>query len=101
MALDDYWTEQAACRKIDAVEADRIFFPKRHKGRKTDYSEAERICNTCPVRTPCLVYAIAHGIPEGVWGGMPPEQRKRMSKELKVRYRKMWWRIHPLSRNSR
>ena len=101
LALDDDWAQDAACRLLPADVADKLFFPKKHKGVRTDYSGAQAICETCPVRVPCLAYSIAHGIPEGVWGGRSPEQRKRMSKELKVRYRKVWWRMHPLSRATR
>lgn len=101
MALDDDWMQQGACRKLDAEEADRLFFPRKQKGTRTDYTAAKEICKTCPVRVPCLAYAIAHGIPEGVWGAKSPEQRKAMSKELKIQYRKVWWRTHPLSRTTK
>ena len=27
------------------------------------------ICRTCPVKQPCLNYAITHQLTDGVWGG--------------------------------
>lgn len=101
MALDDDWMTRGLCRELPTDEADRIFFPRRKRGVRTDYSEAKEICATCPVHASCLVFAIAHGIAEGVWGGFSPVERKRMNRELKVRYRKAWWRAHPLARSTR
>jgi WhiB family redox-sensing transcriptional regulator len=101
MALDDDWMLQGKCRELGPERADVLFFPKKKRGVKTDYSEAKAICHTCPVRTSCLAYAIAHGIAEGVWGAKDPNERKRMRKELKVLYRKVWWRDHPLSRSTK
>jgi len=101
MALDDEWMPEAKCLELDPDEADRIFFPKSRKGIKADYSEAKAICFTCPVRKSCLVYAIAHGVPQGCWGGMSPDERKRMDRAVKVAIRKTWWRLHPLSRSTR
>lgn len=99
MALDNAWMLKAKCREIE--DPDAVFFPPQRKGIKTDYSRARTICEHCPVRTTCLAWAIAHGIPNGVWGGTTPLERKRMSRELKIKYRKAWWRLHPLSRPSR
>lgn len=101
MALDDDWVEQARCRELPPKEADRTFFPPKRRGVETDYRAAKKICKTCPVRTSCLAYAIAHSIPEGVWGGKSPLERKRMDRQLKLMYRKVWWRMHPLARSSR
>lgn len=99
MTLDDRWMEQAKCRILTTEEADRVFFPPKRKGVNTDYGAAKKICRGCPVRTSCLAYSIAHNIPEGVWGGKSPNDRKRMNRELKVKYRKVWKRMHPLTRS--
>lgn len=40
-----------------------------------DEHHAKTICNTCPVRTECLDYAIAEGIEYGIWGGLNPWER--------------------------
>lgn len=33
------------------------------------------ICDSCPVKTECLNYAISNGIEYGIWGGMTERQR--------------------------
>jgi WhiB family redox-sensing transcriptional regulator len=37
-------------------------------------AQAKAICMDCPLRYPCLKYAIAHRV-DGVWGGTTGEQR--------------------------
>lgn len=39
------------------------------------YERALSYCARCAVRGPCLDYALAHRIPDGVFGGLIPEQR--------------------------
>lgn len=101
MALDDAWMAEARCRDLTPEEMDRLFFPPKRKGVKADYKGAKALCEGCPVRVHCLHFAIAHSISEGVWGGLDPTERKQMDRELKIRYRKAWWRLHPLSRPKR
>lgn len=97
MALDDGWMLEGLCRELPPAEADRIFFPQKHKGIRTDYRRAKAICHACPVRTSCLAFAIAHKITDGVWGGYSDDERKSMSREVKKRYRTVWRRLHPVS----
>ena len=61
------WFEHAACRE----QGWQAFFDD------PDPSEAQWICAGCPVRVPCLRYAMTNGIDEGIWGGLTPEQRRR------------------------
>ena len=37
---------------------------------------ARQICARCPVRQPCLDYAISHGIVDGIWGGLTERDRR-------------------------
>jgi WhiB family redox-sensing transcriptional regulator len=67
------WTEQALCAQID-LEA---FFPE--KGGST--RAAKRICAECPVKTPCLRYALDHAERFGIWGGVTERERRRMLKD--------------------
>ena len=39
-------------------------------------SQAQRLCERCPVRADCLNDAMTHNDPYGIWGGMTPEQRR-------------------------
>ena len=67
------WTAEAACRGTDT----EIFYPVT----ADEEAEALSICATCPVRAQCLDYAIRNREAYGVWGGMTPEQRRRIRRE--------------------
>ena len=59
------------------------------------YKTAKKLCGLCPVQDACLKYALAANETEGVWGGLTPEERKKMlSAQQRVRTRKpdirMW-----------
>lgn len=41
------------------------------------YQPATEVCDTCPVRSPCLEYAITNAIDDGVWGGLVPFQLRK------------------------
>jgi WhiB family transcriptional regulator, redox-sensing transcriptional regulator len=72
-ALAAPWQDLAACRGTDT---DR-FFPISYKGRSAaDIDVAVRICRSCPVRQPCLAYALSTAQTYGIWGGTTERQRK-------------------------
>jgi WhiB family redox-sensing transcriptional regulator len=51
------WRLAAACRDLDPDS----FFPAGNVGpADTQTAEAQRICLTCPVRSPCLDWAIKY-----------------------------------------
>jgi Transcription factor WhiB len=64
------WRERAACRGADLA----VFFP----GRGESAGPARRICASCPVRQPCLDYAISHAITHGIWGGLTERDRRAL-----------------------
>jgi WhiB family transcriptional regulator, redox-sensing transcriptional regulator len=64
------WRERAACRGADLA----VFFP----GRGESAEPARRICAGCPVRQPCLDYALSHGIAHGIWGGLAERDRRAL-----------------------
>ena len=64
------WRELAACRGADLD----LFFPER--GESAD--SARRICAACPVRQPCLDYAITNHIVHGIWGGLTERERRAL-----------------------
>jgi hypothetical protein len=43
--------------------------------------KARQLCNFCPVRTDCLMYALEHGIDFGTYGGMSAYQRELLGKK--------------------
>lgn len=66
----DSWVAHAAC----AGQPASWFFPER--GEST--AEAKAICADCPVRVPCLEWALETNTNFGIWGGTSEHQRKRM-----------------------
>jgi WhiB family redox-sensing transcriptional regulator len=62
------WRYRAACRGTDL----QVFFP----GRGESAEPARRICAECPVRQPCLDYAISHAVTHGIWGGLTERDRR-------------------------
>ncbi len=73
---DMSWHALAAC----ANEWPDMWFPVVVNHR-AQWEPARAICNKCPVRTECLEYALAADEREGMWGGLSPEERKRLRKE--------------------
>jgi WhiB family redox-sensing transcriptional regulator len=41
---------------------------------------ARRICADCPVKEPCLEYALHNRIEHGVWGGASERERRRIAR---------------------
>ncbi len=54
-----------------------LWFPDRSRGPNGG-SEAKAICSGCPVRQPCLDFALGSNQTFGVWGGTTPAERRRM-----------------------
>jgi WhiB family transcriptional regulator, redox-sensing transcriptional regulator len=67
------WRDGAACRNADPD----LFFPIGKAGPAlSQIDQAKRICRTCPVRRPCLAWALENGVGAGVWGGATEEERR-------------------------
>ena len=64
------WRELAACRGADL----EVFFPERGESA----GPARQVCARCPVRQPCLDYAITNRIAYGVWGGLAEQERRAL-----------------------
>lgn len=67
------WKQHAACAGVDP----EIFYPE-HGGSSRP---ARAICATCPVREPCLRYALfndSDAFSFGVWGGTSPRERREL-----------------------
>jgi WhiB family transcriptional regulator, redox-sensing transcriptional regulator len=76
--VEEVWQVKAACRGPQAS----VFFPPTQFERKDEKLEregrAKAICSTCPVRRPCLQYAIEIREPHGIWGGLNEIERKNV-----------------------
>ena len=71
------WRDSAACRHHDPD----LFFPEGTAGpalRQAD--RARQVCQSCPVRTPCLRFAVRHGLAFGIWGGTTGEERRAIGR---------------------
>ncbi len=73
------WRDAAACRGADID----IFFPQS----EDDAGAAKAICATCPVREPCLEFALAVRQLEGVWGGLTDTERRRLRRRRQAQAR--------------
>ncbi|MEO5838106.1 MAG: WhiB family transcriptional regulator [Acidimicrobiales bacterium] len=70
--MDTNWMAEGNC----AQQKPTVFFPSDGVGVEV----ARRICATCPVKEPCLEYALEQRIDHGVWGGCSERERRRILK---------------------
>jgi WhiB family transcriptional regulator, redox-sensing transcriptional regulator len=69
------WRDDAACRHLDPD----LFFPVSMSGASlADIEAAKRVCQRCPVATPCLRWALELGPVSGIWGGTTEEERRAL-----------------------
>jgi WhiB family transcriptional regulator, redox-sensing transcriptional regulator len=67
------WRQLSACRGVDPD----IFYPA-----SDDEAEvAKAVCAQCPVRQPCLEYALTNRERDGVWGGATEKERRRILRQ--------------------
>ena len=57
-----------------------LFFPSDGVG----VDVARKICADCPVKEPCLEYAIRNRVDHGVWGGCSERERRRIIKRRRA-----------------
>ena len=55
------------------------------RGRRVE--QARKVCADCPVKEPCLEYALTHRIDHGVWGGASERERRRILRRRRVEHR--------------
>jgi WhiB family transcriptional regulator, redox-sensing transcriptional regulator len=78
------WRDGAACRHRDP----ELFFPEGTAGPALlQADQAKRVCQPCPVRTPCLEFALRHGLAFGIWGGTTWEERRDIRREVVTKIR--------------
>lgn len=56
------------------------FFPELGRGATPEAKIAKIICGECPVKDPCLEFALEHG-DIGIWGGTTNDDRRRIRRE--------------------
>jgi len=71
------WWNQAACRNRDSDQ----FFPiGTAPAAQRQVAAAKQVCSTCPVRNPCLIWALETGTDHGVWGGLTEDERRTLKR---------------------
>jgi len=71
---DPQWRQHAKCRSSNPS----LFILERGE----DYKSAIQVCNSCPVKDPCLRFALDND-EVGIWGGTSHKQRRRMKRVAK------------------
>ncbi|MGI8575234.1 MAG: WhiB family transcriptional regulator [Egibacteraceae bacterium] len=74
------WQARARCQEVDS---ECFFAPNRTEPkpeRLAREARAKAVCATCPVREPCLAWALAVREPHGVWGGHSESERRLLLK---------------------
>lgn len=64
------WADQALCTQTDPD----AFYAIDAAGQR----RAAAVCDRCPVRVPCLNWALDHNEQHGVWGGLSTPQRRAL-----------------------
>jgi len=67
---EQVWMLEGLCRE----RAPEEFFPSDGVG----VDAARKVCADCPVKAPCLEYALTYRIDHGVWGGASERERRRI-----------------------
>ena len=67
------WRQAAACQGVDP----EVFYPFSDE----EAGAAKAVCGRCPVRQPCLEFALTSRERDGVWGGATERERRRMLRQ--------------------
>ena len=70
--MDYDWMQHGNCRNYPPA----TFFPSDGVG----VDIARKLCESCPVKQPCLEYALTERVDHGVWGGCSERERRRILK---------------------
>ena len=74
--MENDWMGRGKCRDMDPG----LFFPSDGLGVQV----AQRVCRDCPVKMPCLEYALDNKVDHGVWGGTSERERRRILRRRRV-----------------
>lgn len=74
--MEKSWMAAAKCRNMRP----EVFFPSDGMGVEV----ARAICADCPVKSPCLEYALENRVDHGVWGGTSERERRRIARRRRM-----------------
>lgn len=72
------WMSESLCKR---KHGDIWFPPFETTTPELNYAIAKKVCNVCPVWTDCLSFGKKEIY--GVWGGLTPQERLPLQKEIK------------------
>ncbi|MCC6225443.1 MAG: WhiB family transcriptional regulator [Microthrixaceae bacterium] len=82
---NDEWRAQASCQDTDPD----LFFPVGTTGPAIEQiANAKAVCDACPVKEPCLEFALSTNQDSGVWGGTSEEERRKLRRAWVARQRR-------------
>lgn len=67
------WMGKGNCAGTDW----RLFFPERGETP----NPARACCSGCPVKAPCLEYALVNNEKYGIWGGKTESERRKIKRQ--------------------
>lgn len=67
------WRAHGKCSTLLPEDADRLFYLGRGQSPKA----AKEFCSDCPVRRPCLFFALFYG-ETGIWAGTTDKDRENL-----------------------
>lgn len=74
--MSESWRDRANCRDRETS----FFFPELSaRGAAKQIAQVKAVCSLCPVSAECLAYAINNDEQHGIWGGLLPKERKKVS----------------------
>lgn len=60
------------------------FFPDdKYDPFSLEVKAAKAACERCPVQSECLEYALVSNLPDGIWGGTTPHERREIGRRLR------------------
>ena len=68
-SVEQEWRTEALCPASDP----ELWFA----AGAVEHKQAKVVCKRCPVRTPCLAYAMEAPVDHGIWGGLTGRERRR------------------------
>ncbi|MGH9279980.1 MAG: WhiB family transcriptional regulator [Acidimicrobiales bacterium] len=71
--MNSSWRQRGACRGLDPD----IFYPPTDD----EADAAKAVCVECPVREPCLEFALSTREADGIWGGTTARERRRILRQ--------------------
>ena len=74
------WRLDALCAQVSIAE----FHADKGEGGMEAINFAKKICALCPVKSECLDFSIRVGDSFGIWGGLPPRERRKLGKRLGI-----------------